>query len=106
MLSYSYMHGQFHDTTAAGAAADGTYTGTAGKAQLWLTNLIASTVGVKTLNVDLGLEGYKRSASDAAATSTAAAGAQSTTLDSGQQLQTIYYTADLRIFGRNIQDTR
>lgn len=118
MLSYGMMQGQYNYTAANGQAENGSLNGAAGKAQLWLTNLISSTVGIRTLNIDLGVEGYKRTSNSfaskglTAATLAATDGANSanaesaaTDMASSRGLENEYYTGNLRIFGRNIQDS-
>lgn len=65
-----------------------------GRMQLWLTNLISATTGLRTLNVDLGLEGSFRDSKDTPA------GAGDVIFD-----QHLWATANLRLFGDSIQDT-
>ena len=67
-----------------------THAASVGRAQLWLTNLISGTVGLKTLNVDFGLESYLQMT-------------DSLLLLSKPSLR--YYSGNFRIFGKNIQDS-
>lgn len=71
------------------------------KGQLWLTNLISSTFGVRTLNVDFGGEGFMQRSENSSGQGTAAAGVDY----SGHNPKTQYGTANFRIFGKNIQDS-
>ncbi len=69
-----------------------------GRAQMWLTNLVSSTTGVRTLNIDFGAEGYVRESGAYLPLST-----RSTGLDRGLLMR--HYTANFRVFGKNIQDS-
>lgn len=62
-----------------------------GRMHLWLTNLVSGTLGIKTLNIDLGAEGYLSK-------STAYA-------DENRHPSLRYTTGNLRIFGKSIQDS-
>lgn len=104
-----------------GVKAGDTFSGAHATAQLWFTNLISGTVGIRTLNIDWGVEGgartlqadgavlFRGDESDAQAADDGleltrrplhalAAG------DPGEQMRS-HYTANLRIFGKNIQDS-
>lgn len=117
MLSYGMTQGQYNYKAADGRAEDGGLSGATGKAQLWLTNLISSTVGIRMLNVDLGVEGFKRTSGGFAAKQVTAAAAAATDGGTGSSgaatdplvgdrgFENEYYTGNLRIFGRNIQDS-
>ena len=118
MLSYGKTQGQYNYTAGNGQSEDGGLTGATGKGQLWLTNLISSTVGIRTLNVDLGVEGYKRTSGSfsqkqtTAATAAATDGSTTATAEPAnldplaeRGLENEYYTGNLRVFGRNIQDS-
>ncbi|MFW7381063.1 MAG: hypothetical protein ACOH5I_19765 [Oligoflexus sp.] len=78
-----------------------------GRAQFWLTNLITSTTGVKTLNIDLGIEGGSyRLLQPAEEDYTADLIANQPWTDlSYQSFQTDWWAANFRIFGSNIQDS-
>jgi hypothetical protein len=106
-LSYGLTRGTYQRDSGTGDAAStrtGSLSGSAGKAQLWLTNIISSTIGVRTLNIDLGGEYYRRQTGELALTgASAAAGADAPAI--GHGLTSQYYTGDLRIFGRNVQDS-
>lgn len=64
--------------------------------QLWLTNIVSSTVGIRMLNIDLGFEGGQKKSetytSDVA-------------YNWDRSMQRTYYTANFRLFGKNIQDS-
>lgn len=87
--------------------------GAQGRVQLWLTNLISSTVGVRTLNVDLGVEGLKRDTARArfskdGAANTAPASLRLVALTNDLELEGFnhsWYAGSLRIFGKHVQDT-
>ena len=96
MLAGWVSRGQYR--LATGNAPSGTLAGKAGRAQLWLTNLISATLGVRSLNVDFGLEGFRRQTGDLV---TAAAMATQTTRSISREA----YCAAFRLFGRNIQDS-
>lgn len=108
MLSYGMTRGKYEYTTEGGQVEGGTLPGTSGRAQLWLTNLVSSTVGLRMLNIDLGGEAYRRQSGDFSSTTVAGATAATTAtvpLEGTRQLTNEYYTGNLRIFGRNIQDS-
>lgn len=84
---------------------DGELKGKYFKGQFWLTNIISGTTGIKTLNIDIGAEGYMRLSDDAL---TALSGAQDPTTTTGSLTGNIaarYYSANFRLFGKNIQDS-
>lgn len=64
-----------------------------GTAQLFLTNILSSTVGVRLLNIDLGFEGGMSQSQPVSV------------LNESKQDKSYYYAGDLRIFGRHIQDS-
>lgn len=76
--------------------------------QLWLTNLISGSTGLRTLNIDLGIEGQLHSSSDVdfsmptetTTTTSTELGTASTTSYANK-----ITTGNLRIFGGNVQDT-
>lgn len=118
MLSYQMTRSKYTLSAAGAMTGEGSLTGSSGKAQLWLTNLISSTVGIRTLNVDLGMEGLRRMTSGISAATGALSATRSlsatssstatTTAGGGAaapSLQNQYYAGALRVFGRNIQDT-
>lgn len=93
-LSYSIRRGEF---THSGQSADTQAAQL--KGQLWLTNLISSTFGVRTLNIDFGGEGFlQRSEGSSGSTSVGVN-------YSGHSPHVQYGTANFRIFGKNIQDS-
>ena len=94
MRSGNFQFQGTHDPALAGVAT----TGTQSKLQLWLTNLVSSTTGIRTLNIDFGLEGLADSTDKLAASPSTA------TLVPGKRLTT-QATANFRLFGKNIQDS-
>lgn len=81
---------------------------TYGGAQLWLTNLISSQVGIRMLNVNLGADYYMQE-TDFDAVSLPAEiqqilGTTESELNEATR-RTEYYAGNLRIFGQNIQDS-
>ncbi|MBF0442547.1 MAG: hypothetical protein HQK54_11630 [Oligoflexales bacterium] len=95
LLSYGGINGTWTERTETAekiAEDEGEY----GSGQFWFTNLVSSTTKVRTLNVDLGVEGYIRNAKAKGVKSDAAP----------SKLQQLGYTSlNFRIFGRNIQDS-
>lgn len=75
-----------------GVTEEASTSGAQGRAQLWLTNLLTGTVGIRTLNIDFGGEAYGRKGGNFGE-------------EGGRSMQHSYYAADLRLFGGNIQDT-
>ncbi|SME96625.1 hypothetical protein [Pseudobacteriovorax antillogorgiicola] len=74
-----------------------------GRIQFWFTNLISSTTGLKTPNVDLGFDyGAHRGSDPAVGEDQYDTGAQVLTLSKRSYS---YTTVNFRIFGKNIQDT-
>lgn len=108
-LEYGVTRGDLTLTDASGTAQEAAVGGAQGRAQLWLTNLISGTVGIRTLNVDLGVEGFQRTtggfAPPIAATDGGASPGASTDAASPRALKHTYYAGALRLFGRNIQDS-
>jgi hypothetical protein len=88
-------------------------------AQFWLTNLVSSTVGIRTLNIDWGFEGSYLTSKDQGMSyqqSLTQLNPQPDVLAFGgglsavagaslQQESLSHYSANLRIFGKNIQDS-
>lgn len=105
MLHAGATRSQYNYKVSSGQSASGPLSGGAIKAQLWLTNLISSTVGIRMLNIDLGAEAYHRqSATFTAASSTPGPSSPAAT-SSARRFDLEDYSAALRIFGRNIQDS-
>ena len=102
MLSYGMTRGTM-TVDVAGRTQTDALAGNVGRAQLWLTNLVSSTIGIRMLNIDLGLEGYQR----LTGTFQPAAVAGSVTEPEGDAhaLRTRSYTGALRLFGKNVQDS-
>jgi hypothetical protein len=86
---------------------NGTSDGNTIKVQAWMTNLISSTVGIRTMNVDIGFETGARDSG----TLTTGNGNPSTIIMSASipadlpSAKTRWYALDLRLFGKHIQDT-
>lgn len=74
-------------------------TGHTGKAQFWATNLVSSTVGIRTLNLDLGVETGQHDSGRLLSEDSLEPVAGS------PRAQTNWYTANLRLFGKSIQDS-
>ena len=88
---------------------DITYTATYGRLQLWLTNIISGTFGVRTLNIDIGYEGYLNQHTMEYPSLEIAANevtpASRTFSESEEKGFSRYNAGALRIFGKNIQDS-
>ena len=85
---------------------NGTSQGNTMKAQVWMTNLVSSKVGIRTLNIDLGFEAGGRdsgllSPKNAATSSTVAASIPADL----PSAKSNWYTMDVRLFGKNVQDS-
>jgi hypothetical protein len=105
-LTYGLTRGAVSLTEESGAASTtdaSSVTGTQGRAQVWLTNLISGTVGIRMLNIDLGGEVYQRASGGF--TSAIAATGTDAVADDSRALEHTYYTGNLRLFGKNIQDS-
>lgn len=103
VVSYSVTKGRIEKEMANGAES-AVAQGAQGRAQLWLTNLVSGAVGIRTLNIDLGLEGLNRTTlrSDFSGPGTLASA--STTLDK-KGFDHSWYAGSLRVFGKHVQDT-
>jgi hypothetical protein len=120
-LVYGMTRGDLRLTDAAGLDERASTSGAQGRAQLWLTNILTGTVGVRALNIDFGIEGFARSmggfepaqpqqaAQEATATATTAAtpadGTQEEGTPTSRLMRHSYGAANLRIFGKSIQDS-
>jgi hypothetical protein len=86
---------------------DGNGSGNTVKAQAWMTNLISSKVGIRTLNVDCGFEAGARDSGIL----TVGGNNRSSILMTASipaefpSAKTHWYALDLRLFGQHIQDT-
>lgn len=89
-----------NDTTIAANQVDGG----AVNAQLWFTNLVSSSTGLRTLNIDLGLEGaihqYKLGEVDEEKNIGTPAGMKIT-----ENREFDYQLMNFRFFGKNVQDS-
>jgi hypothetical protein len=103
LTTRSDMRRRIDDATTT----SGTGSGYTAKAQVWMTNLISSKAGIRTLNVDLGFEaggrdsGILTPASDSTANGLAVASIPA----EQPSAKTNWYTFDLRLFGKHIQDS-
>lgn len=77
---------------------EGTAAGHTGRAQFWMTNLLSSSLGVRMLNVDFGIEagqhdsgGMKRAVDQIAMQS--------------PRVSSSWYSVNFRLFGKSIQDS-
>ncbi len=80
--SYTSFKGSITDPDGVESAVNGN----SGRGALWLTNLISGTLGIRTINIDLGVEGFGRKMTSTNSSRTS-------------------YTGNLRIFGKHVQDT-
>ena len=100
LLSYSGVNASLRDDSLA-SPLDAT--GKVVRGQFWFTNLVSATTGLRTLNIDLGLEGAYADLSPDKTANTASTGL---TQSKGASTQKFVHTlADFRIFGKNIQDS-
>ncbi|MFK7827957.1 MAG: hypothetical protein AB8G05_27660 [Oligoflexales bacterium] len=80
-----------------------------GRAQLWLSNIINQAFGVRTLNIDLGFETYLEKQSVSLYSLNLSNNNNTIALDPSSALEYNYHhrynTANLRIFGKTIQDS-
>lgn len=103
MLSYSMGKGATKLQAGDAAATSSSAQSSTGRAQLWLTNLVSSSVGVRTLNIDLGAEASRRVASHGASASAPQLSLVSSSGNPAERNE--YYSGNLRIFGRSVQDS-
>lgn len=77
-----------------------------GEIQIWLTNLVSSQLGIRTLNIDLGIELSSHASSLSDPASSGLGLATSNLLRGANDNESIHsYSANLRLFGKNIQDS-
>lgn len=103
-LSYGVTRGQLSLTDGASSVQIGASAGVQGRAQLWLTNLISGTVGIRTLNIDLGGEAYQRTTGGSLVSQVATEGSSAAVVPARSSKNT-YYAGTLRLFGKNVQDS-
>lgn len=99
-LSYSLTRGKMTSTLEESTDETEEVEGTQAAAQLWLTNLVSASTGLRTLNIDLGIEG-RLHGSDAFESSAAPASPPTVASTYSNKVT----TGNLRIFGGNVQDT-
>ena len=97
-LGYFVQRGTLVTTNEAAASETGDFNAAMARGQLWLTNIFTGSTGLKLVNIDFGLEAGQR-VSDAY-TPQAAVNAQA-----NRKLKSEFYTANFRLFGKNIQDS-
>jgi hypothetical protein len=103
-ISYLLTQSSVHKTSEDGTSLfEGTSEGYTGKAQFWATNLVSSTLGVRTLNIDFGVEGGEHNTGKAISIANQAAVINTNSRE--QSARTTWYTANLRLFGKSIQDS-
>ena len=79
---------------------EGSAAGHTGRAQFWMTNLVSSTLGVRTLNIDFGVEAGQHDSGTIKDPTGAAS------IDGRIPRSTsTWYSANFRLFGKSIQDT-
>lgn len=100
-LSYGIHKGAF--TVSGDNTHEGELSGKYAKGQLWLTNIITSTIGIRTLNIDIGGEAYLRLSDDAYDLATGASDITNTPIN--QNISARHYSLNLRLFGKSIQDS-
>ena len=109
-LSYGLLQADVALATSDGETKSGSMNSQSLKGQLWLTNILTGTVGVRSLNIDLGFEaGSKGTTSPYSQSETDTTEPAALSLIDADALprkhSTEYGSANLRIFGKNIQDT-
>ena len=106
MLSGFATSGKVSYSAAGGEAESGEVLGRTYLGQLWLTNIVSSTFGVRSLNIDFGIEGFLRQSTKFSSSGfTGADGTAAPTPAGSRQVELSSYSANLRVFGRNIQDS-
>lgn len=106
LVSGFMTSGKVNYAAADGQSEVGEITGRTYMGQLWLTNIVSSTIGIRSLNIDFGIEGFSRQATKFSSTTfTNADGSIGVTPTGNRSLELTAYGADLRLFGRNIQDS-
>jgi hypothetical protein len=97
LITRSAMERRAGDATSV---TEGSGSGHTGRAQFWMTNLVSSTLGVRSLNIDFGVEGGQHD-SGAIKEPTGA------TSINGRvpRATSTWYSANFRLFGKSIQDT-
>lgn len=81
-----------------GKTEEGSYTAKEAGGQIYLTNLFTYSTKLRTLNIDLGLEGNIRQ--------TSAFSPSEGSVPPGSRKETLkYFLGNLRIFGKNVQDS-
>jgi hypothetical protein len=104
-VSYSLTSSAMRRQTNELTTDEGKGSGSTFRSQLWLTNLISSKVGIRTMNVDFGFEAGGHTSGTYKSTSANTTNNVSTSLADNPIANTNWYTFDLRLFGKHIQDS-
>ena len=99
-LAYSMTRGKMTSTLGENTEEVDEISGTQAAAQLWLTNLVSASTGLRTLNIDLGVEGRLHSTDSFVPSDEALV-----VTDSATTFGNRITPGNLRIFGGNVQDT-
>ncbi|MDA9951048.1 hypothetical protein N9D31_00605 [Oligoflexaceae bacterium] len=100
-LNYGIHNGQFSVTGTNNHEAD--LTGKYARVQLWLTNIITGTLGIRMLNIEIGAEGYWRISDNALDLLTGDADTYEDPVL--QNISAQHYSGNIRLFGKSIQDS-
>ncbi len=96
MLSFGRMRGDFSYLADSNSEKLTKTDSQAGQAQLWLTNIVSSTIGIRSLNIDFGGEGFAKETNTAL----------SSDVELNEKTSNLqHYTGNLRIFGKHVQDS-
>lgn len=99
-LVYGKTRGVYTIYNSNGGIA-GDNSGTQLKGQIWLTNIVTATTRLRTVNIDFGIEGYQYSTMDIEDKVMI----NNSFTSSGRTPRSSYWSADLRLFGKHIQDS-
>lgn len=75
------------------------------RAQLWLTNIVTATLGLRMLNVDIGAEGYLRMSDNAYSLFSGTSSINDFDISSINQITAQHNSFNVRLFGDSIQDS-
>jgi len=114
-IEYSLVRGNIGVKGAGGRENYGSISGNQTRAQFWMTNLVTAATGLKTLNIDFGVEAYGKQmgsysqSSEKTVASFAIPGQEqeltTESIDENRESEAKYYSANFRIFGKSIQDS-
>lgn len=97
LITRSAMERRASDSSSL---TEGSGAGHTARAQFWLTNLVSSTLGIRSLNIDFGVEGGQHD-SGALADPLGAVSVEGR----APRATSTWYSANFRLFGKSIQDT-